>query len=81
MPGSTSSTYDDLYQGGDPVRPPSSSDPDYSATYADDAQSCYEGDLAACDQLFAETPVGSLYEWLGSTCGGRVPEPTYGSCA
>lgn len=29
---------------------------------------------------YVETPVGSLYEWLGETCGGRQEDATPGSC-
>jgi hypothetical protein len=34
---------------------------------------CEDGDLAACDELFRVTPVGSPEEEIGLTCGGRVP--------
>lgn len=69
-----------LYAGGDPVEPPTSDDPEYDSQYDVDAQDCYDGDLGACDDLYIETEVGSLYEWLGSTCGGREEFETYGSC-
>jgi hypothetical protein len=32
---------------------------------------CGEGDLAACDELFWTSPLGSEYETFGFTCGGR----------
>lgn len=32
---------------------------------------CDRGDGAACDELWAEAPVGSIYESFGVTCGGR----------
>ncbi|SDO97357.1 hypothetical protein SAMN05660199_02899 [Klenkia soli] len=76
----TDSEWSSLYDGGDPVQPPSSSDPFYESQYDADAQDCYDGDLGACDDLYSETEVGSLYEWLGSTCGGRQESETYGTC-
>lgn len=32
---------------------------------------CDRGDGAACDALWEEAPVGSVYEWFGVTCGDR----------
>lgn len=32
---------------------------------------CGEGDAAACDTLYFDSPVGSTYEEFGLTCGGR----------
>ena len=69
-----------LYEGGDPIEPPASSDPLYDAEYDADAQDCYDGDFGACDDLYSETEVGSFYEWLGSTCGGRESYELYGTC-
>ena len=37
------------------------------------AQSCYGGDMAACDQLYKHAGVGSPYEAYGGTCAGRQP--------
>lgn len=37
------------------------------------AQGCFDGDMPACDDLFRLSPVGSVYESYGNTCGGRVP--------
>lgn len=37
------------------------------------ADECFDGDLGACDELYAESPVGSSYETYGITCGGRQP--------
>lgn len=34
---------------------------------------CEGGDLGACDDLFAQSEVGSTYESYGRTCGGRLP--------
>lgn len=76
----TDSTYSDLYDDGTPVAPPTEDDPLYESRYDPAAQDCFDGDLAACDDLYYDAEVGSLYEWLGSTCGGREPFETYGLC-
>jgi hypothetical protein len=34
---------------------------------------CDEGDAAACDELFVESPGRTDYERFGSTCGNRFP--------
>jgi hypothetical protein len=36
--------------------------------------------MAACDDLYYETPVGSEEERIGSTCGGRSEEELVGAC-
>ncbi|MEX5718506.1 hypothetical protein [Geodermatophilus maliterrae] len=36
------------------------------------AQSCFDGDLQACDDLYMESPPLSAYEEYATTCGGRV---------
>jgi hypothetical protein len=36
------------------------------------ARDCAVGDLAACDGLYDESPVNTLYEDYGGTCGDRV---------
>jgi len=38
------------------------------------AQSCFDGEMSACDDLFLPSPAGSDYERYGNTCGGRVEE-------
>ncbi len=30
---------------------------------------CHNGDMAACDTLYLESPAGSHFEWFGYTCG------------
>jgi hypothetical protein len=40
------------------------------------AQSCYDGDMAACDTLFKDSELGSDYEAYGDTCAGRQPLST-----
>jgi hypothetical protein len=61
----------------------------YIAEYGTDAgfdalaDQCYDGDLAACDELYRTTPVAetlSSYEGYGSTCGGRVTQELDGQC-
>ena len=37
------------------------------------AQSCYDGDMAACDDLWRGSEVGSDYRNFGDTCAGRQP--------
>lgn len=32
---------------------------------------CGNGDFAACDELYFQSPIGSAYEEFGDTCGGR----------
>ncbi len=44
------------------------------------AQSCYEGNLQACDDLYYESAVGSAYEDYGATCGGRYGNRPDGGC-
>ncbi len=38
------------------------------------AQSCYDGDMAACDDLWRDSEAGSTYRNFGDTCAGRQPE-------
>ncbi len=57
--------------------PPSLSYADGPDTLGDDPaldrlwRSCEEGSGVACDQLFADSPVGSDYEQFGVSCGRR----------
>lgn len=43
------------------------------------AQACYTGDMASCDQLYQQSPIGSAYETYGSTCGQRLTDDQYKS--
>lgn len=52
-----------------------------ATSYGDDASldalwdSCEAGDMAACDDLYFASPIGSEYEAFGDSCGNRgVPE-------
>jgi hypothetical protein len=42
--------------------------------------SCQEGDMGACDALWVTTPVGSVAEAYGGSCGGRLDELVNGGC-
>jgi hypothetical protein len=35
------------------------------------AQSCYDGDMQACDDLYSQSEEDSAYELYGGTCAGR----------
>ena len=45
------------------------------------AQSCSDGDMAACDDLWYGTDSGGVLEAYAETCGGREPAGgVFGSC-
>ena len=44
------------------------------------AQSCFEGDFVACDDLYWQSDIDSGYEIYAETCGGRVDEAIAGQC-
>ena len=44
------------------------------------AQQCYDGDMAACDDLFFAADADSAYERYADTCAGRQPEGTGELC-
>ncbi len=44
------------------------------------AESCYVGDMEACDTLYADAESGSAYENYGDTCAGRQPANTGSFC-
>lgn len=44
------------------------------------AQSCYDGDMKACDDLYDQADVDSAYETYGDTCAGRQPTGTLRYC-
>jgi hypothetical protein len=49
--------------------------------FADDVEACEGGDMAACDELFLETPVDSEAEQVAEECGGEDPEGGhFGDC-
>jgi hypothetical protein len=59
---------------GPPPEPDAAADlADYGtdAELDDLADACEEGDFGACDDLFAQSPIGSAYEDYGDSCGGR----------
>lgn len=41
--------------------------------FADLVESCEGGDMADCDQLYADTPIGSQAEAVALECGGEDP--------
>ncbi|MEM8706494.1 MAG: hypothetical protein AAGE98_08555 [Actinomycetota bacterium] len=55
-------------------------------SYGEDAEldalwdACGGGDLAACDELYIFSPIGSDYEAFGNSCGGRSDTPVLGEC-
>ncbi|WP_369255691.1 hypothetical protein [Geodermatophilus amargosae] len=82
--GSSTVVVDDFGTGhtgsGVPSDPPSPADADFDVRFDGDARDCHDGDMSACDDLYAETPVGDPYEEYGSTCGGRLDDETDGDC-
>ncbi len=52
--------------GGDPAAGGYGDDPQFDALW----DACAAGDMAACDDLYALSPIGSEYEAFGDTCGG-----------
>jgi hypothetical protein len=48
--------------------------------FADLVGECEGGDLAACDELYRVTPIGSEAETVGATCGGQSDERLNGLC-
>lgn len=45
------------------------------------AVDCHQGDLSSCDDLYVDSPAGSLYEAYGATCGARIDQATNQLCA
>lgn len=54
---------------------------DIDPEFADLVDSCMGGNDADCDTLFQGTPIGSVEEQVGGTCGFREDGSTAGSCA
>jgi hypothetical protein len=44
------------------------------------AQTCHDGDMAACDTLFKQSEAASRYQAYGDSCAGRRPLGTDVSC-
>ncbi len=44
------------------------------------AQSCYAGDMEACDELYGSAESDSAYQEYGDTCAGRQPPDTGSFC-
>jgi hypothetical protein len=69
---------------GDPVEPSEFID-EYGTVPRFDrlADSCFDGDLNDCNELYAVTPISAStnsYEGYGATCGGRLAEESPGIC-
>lgn len=47
---------------------------DIAAEFLPLAQACFDGDPVSCDDLFAQTPAGSVDEAYGDTCAGRIDD-------
>jgi hypothetical protein len=77
-PDSTSTTSPTLQPAPAPTQEPTGLGTDASMDAL--AQSCFDGDMQACDELYVTSPIGSAYESFGETCAGRT-EPIPGSCA
>ncbi len=45
------------------------------------AQSCYEGAMNDCDELYLQAPAGSAYQQYGDTCADRQAVGTKDYCA
>jgi TIR domain len=67
-PGDTSDTIDEPFAYGDDAELDSLTD------------GCAAGDMAACDSLWFDSPIGSDYEAFASTCGSPAPVELAGSC-
>ncbi|WP_448627601.1 SHOCT domain-containing protein [Geodermatophilus sp. URMC 64] len=70
----------DHYQGGQPIRPPSSDADLYASQFSDLAWRCSDGVMEACDVLYRITPGGDFHEWFGSSCAGRLAYESNGGC-
>lgn len=72
--------FDEVVPTGDPTAPEGlGDDPDYQPL----AEACFAGDLAACDDLYVNSPIGSDYEAYAQSCGGRLApqDAVNGGCA
>ncbi len=58
---------------GNPQDPPPGEDPALDSLWL----ACQAEDWGACDQLFDDSPVDSVYEAYGGTCGYRTDGQSY----
>jgi hypothetical protein len=75
LPGDGSASHDgvtveEIQANAGPPAPPPDGDPQFDQL----EQDCYQGDMQACDDLYAQTPIGSAEEAYGDTCGARVED-------
>lgn len=63
--------------GSAPDMPPPQEVPQFEdADFAANAVACHGGDMTACDELYYDSPSGSVEEDYGNTCAGRFPGNT-----
>ena len=80
-PGGTAAEERQTSSGSDLPAPTSDPDGLGEDPFLDDlAQSCYDGDMRACDRLYDQSDAGSDYETYGDTCAGRQPSGTFDYC-
>ncbi len=78
QPAGSEALCDDTFAGSSFAAPGTfGSDPVLDALYLD----CSNGDLAACDDLYFESPPDSAYEAFADTCAGLQPAETGRLCA
>jgi len=73
LEGSNDGSCAEAYRGSDAAY---GDDPRLDALY----DSCADGDMAACDELYWEAPVYSEYEMFGNLCGDRSEYFLFGDC-
>lgn len=56
--------------------PPPQDVPEVDADFTAQATACHGGDMVACDELYYDSPSGSVEEDYGNTCAGRFPGNT-----
>jgi len=76
----TTSIVDDPPGDAVPVNARQPVPPETTPEFAALAQGCFDGDMAACDELFRTTPIDSVEEAYGETCGGRLGEAQPNQC-
>jgi len=78
-PGSEYETYGDGC-GRVPLSFEGGCDTGFVDGYTPAVDACTAGDLTACDFLYTDSDVGSVYEAYGASCGGRTTAPANGTC-
>jgi len=70
----------DIFGGVTPEEEEGGDDDEGDDELADLREACADGDFAACDDLWLQSPIGSDDELFGSTCGGVSDVELYGDC-